>query len=337
MSRCLHLCKPSFEPVLGRELAWHGQTVVETGPGWVLAEEGSTAAPEAGELCFAHYSLLAPLELREATVNAQAAALAALAAERFREERIAAEWPLLFLTAAVEGVSGRTHGVEAEFRRRMERKMARVFRLAVAAAPMSPAPLRGLCVFFAGYDRFFAATRFRFWGQRRMKDDPEAPSRSYLKAEEAYGILGREPGPGETVVDLGAAPGGWSWSAAKRGARVVAVDNGPLKGGAARSPQIRHLREDAFRYEPPGGRPVDWLFCDLIENPYRVLGEILLPWLERGGCRRFVVNLKFGHHDPVQLLRKLWAPRGGVAARCRGFRVRQLHHDREEITLIGEV
>ena len=44
--------------------------------------------------------------------------------------------------------------------------------------------------------------------------------------------MGLEPMPGERVCDLGAAPGGWSYSAAKRGASVVAVDNGPLKGGA---------------------------------------------------------------------------------------------------------
>ena len=53
-----------------------------------------------------------------------------------------------------------------------------------------------------------------------MADNPAAPSRSYLKIEEAYGILGREPAQGETVADLGAAPGGWSFSAAKRGAKV---------------------------------------------------------------------------------------------------------------------
>ena len=31
----------------------------------------------------------------------------------------------------------------------------------------------------------------------------QAPSRSYLKVEEAYVVLGREPQPGETVCDLG--------------------------------------------------------------------------------------------------------------------------------------
>ncbi len=36
-----------------------------------------------------------------------------------------------------------------------------------------------------------------------MADDAQAPSRSYLKAEEAYLVLGQEPAAGETVVEQG--------------------------------------------------------------------------------------------------------------------------------------
>jgi 23S rRNA (cytidine2498-2'-O)-methyltransferase len=104
-----------------------------------------------------------------------------------------------------------------------------------------------------------------------MADDSLAPSRSYLKVEEAYIVLGREPVAGETVVDLGAAPGGWSYSAAKRGARVIAVDNGPLKGGALDHPLIEHRREDAFHFQPPTGEVIGWLFCDLVEEPHHVM------------------------------------------------------------------
>ena len=142
----------------------------------------------------------------------------------------------------------------------------------------------------------------------------------------------------ETVVDLGAAPGGWSFSAAEKGALVQAVDNGPLKGGAKEHPGIRHVQEDAFRYRPPASG-TDWLFCDMIESPRRVLDEILLPWIDRSWCRRFVVNLKVGKTDPVALLRRLLDggdPRS-LAARCRVLRIRQLFHDREEITCVGEV
>jgi 23S rRNA (cytidine2498-2'-O)-methyltransferase len=187
---------------------------------------------------------------------------------------------------------------------------------------------------WAGYD-------FPAWavvaGPRRMADDPLAPSRSYLKVEEAYAVLGVEPRPGEQVCDLGAAPGGWSYSAARRGARVIAVDNGPLKGGALGHPHIDHRREDAFRFHPAPGETFDWLFCDLVEEPHHVLADLVTPWLARGWCRRFIVNLKFGRVDPVRLLRELRAPEGPLARHAPGARVLHLFHDREEFTVVGAV
>jgi 23S rRNA (cytidine2498-2'-O)-methyltransferase len=174
-------------------------------------------------------------------------------------------------------------------------------------------------------------------GQRRMADDPLAPSRSYLKVEEAFVVFGREPAAGETVCDLGAAPGGWSYSAAKRGARVVAVDNGPLKGGALDHPLIEHRREDAFKFAVPDGEAFDWMFCDLVEDPHHVLNNLVAPWLERGWCRRFVVILKFGRTDPLALLREVRAPGAVFARRAQNLRLRHLYHDREEFTLVGDV
>jgi 23S rRNA (cytidine2498-2'-O)-methyltransferase len=171
-----------------------------------------------------------------------------------------------------------------------------------------------------------------------MKDDKGAPSRSYLKVEEAYGILGRAPVHRDTVVDLGAAPGGWSFSAAEKGAQVQAVDNGPLKGEAKDHPAIHHVQADAFRYHPLHDS-ADWLFCDLIDDPYLVLDDILLRWLDRGWCKAFVVNLKVGKMDPIGLLRQLLDSEGerSLVRRCRTLRIRQLFHDREEITCVGEV
>jgi 23S rRNA (cytidine2498-2'-O)-methyltransferase len=172
-----------------------------------------------------------------------------------------------------------------------------------------------------------------------MADDDLAPSRSYLKVEEAYGVLGREPRAGETVCDLGAAPGGWSYSAAKRGARVVAIDNGPLKGGALGHPQIDHRCEDAFKFAPDAvsRETFDWLFCDLVEEPHHVLQHIVAPWLAHGWCRRFVINLKLGRVDAVALLRELRAPDSPFTAHAPGTRIRHLYHDREELTLVGVV
>ena len=207
--------------------------------------------------------------------------------------------------------------------------MSRVAKLATPTLPSrAPGRHRGLFVFFTDFRKALVTREIIHGGQQRMADDPLAPSRSYLKVEEAYGILGNEPAPGETVVDLGAAPGGWSYSAAKRGARVIAVDNGPLKAGALNNPLITHLQQDAFHFVPDA--PVDWLFSDLVEDPHHVLDNIVAPWLERHWCRHFIVNLKFGRVDPVALLKE-------VHARIPSAKIRHLYHDREEFTLIGEL
>jgi 23S rRNA (cytidine2498-2'-O)-methyltransferase len=150
-------------------------------------------------------------------------------------------------------------------------------------------------------------------------------------------VLGVEPQPGETVVDLGAAPGGWSYSAARRGAQVLAVDNGPLKGGALGHPRIEHRREDAFGFRPVPGGTFDWLFCDLVEEPHHVLRNLVAPWLAQGWCRRFVVNLKFGRTDPLALLKELRAADSPFVRHAAAFRIRHLYHDREEFTVVGSV
>jgi 23S rRNA (cytidine2498-2'-O)-methyltransferase len=212
-----------------------------------------------------------------------------------------------------------------------------VAKLATPELPRGVGPTRGLFVHFPDFGRILVARDAYAHGPRRMADDVQAPSRSYLKVEEAYVVLGREPAQGDTVVDLGAAPGGWSYSAAKRGARVIAIDNGPLKGGALDHPQIEHRREDAFRFGPREGEVIDWLFCDMVEEPHHVLRDILLPWIQRGWCRRFVVNLKFGRVDAIGLLRELSAPHSPLATHVPNLRIRHLYHDREEFTLVGDV
>jgi 23S rRNA (cytidine2498-2'-O)-methyltransferase len=342
------------------------QESMERGPGWVMAaplrgehstfniqrstpksEEDSVQKKQeqvervdlnALDLAFAHAVLREPVEVRGESVNALAQQIADFFMKSLRDERVESAWPCVFACPAeIVGLGRRISGVEKAFHETLKKKLSRVAKLAVAGTPRGAGPARGLFVFFSDFGRAFVAREALLGGQRRMADDEAAPSRSFLKVEEAYGVLGREPQPGETVCDLGAAPGGWSYSAAQRGARVVAVDNGPLKGGALGHPQIEHRCEDAFKFKPLEGETFDWLFCDLLEEPHQVLNHIVEPWLARRWCRRFVVNLKFGHVDAMALLAELRAPGSPFVAHADSFRVRHLYHDREELTVVGTV
>ncbi|WP_290633720.1 23S rRNA (cytidine(2498)-2'-O)-methyltransferase RlmM [Aquisalimonas sp.] len=176
-------------------------------------------------------------------------------------------------------------------------------------------------------------------GIPRLRMPAEAPSRSTLKLEEALLTLlhpaERESllRPGGTAVDLGAAPGGWTWQLVRRGLHVTAVDNGPMDAALLDSGLVDHRREDGFRFRPR--RPVDWLVCDMVERPSRIL-PLVTGWLVDGACRQAVFNLKLPMkqryatvRDGLEQLRDALQRSG----RAMDVRCKQLYHDREEVTV----
>lgn len=171
---------------------------------------------------------------------------------------------------------------------------------------------------------------------RRLRD---APSRSALKLEEALLILLNDEQrkhllhPGMLAVDLGAAPGGWSWIMARQGLRVHAIDNGRLAASALATGLIEHIRADGFRYRPD--QPVDWLLCDMVEQPARI-AELIGLWFVRGHCRHAIFNLKLPMKKRYQEYQRCLKTLRGMLAQSGlnyQLRGRQLYHDRDEITL----
>ncbi len=324
--------QPGYETLAGDEALHHGLQPLHTGRGWVVAEGVAPA-----ELCFTHLRLSHATAIDAASVNALAAQLTDLFMEDIRGVALPEGWPVIFRFAdGITGLGQRVKAVEKEFRNRLKKRMAKLERTASGELPRGCGESTGLFVFFTAFDRCYMSIAAGSGGQRRMADDPAAPSRSYLKTEEAFAAMGREPLPGETAVDLGAAPGGWSYSVAKRGAHVVAIDNGPMKGGAHEHPLIEHRRDDAFKFMPAEGETFDWLLCDLVEEPHHVM-RLIEHWLEGRHCHRFVINLKFGRANALKLLDEVLDTGGRIAPRCSELMVRHLFHDRDEFTLMGQV
>jgi 23S rRNA (cytidine2498-2'-O)-methyltransferase len=174
-------------------------------------------------------------------------------------------------------------------------------------------------------------------GIPRLRMPREAPSRSTLKLAEALLEMLNEQEraqlrPGRRAVDLGASPGGWTWQLVNRGMRVTAVDNGPMDEALMESGLVEHLRADGFTFRPR--HPVDWLVCDMVEKPARVV-DLVARWFERGDCRAAIFNLKLPmkrRFEEVQLARELLQQRLSRLEGSWRIAARQLYHDREEIS-----
>ena len=179
-------------------------------------------------------------------------------------------------------------------------------------------------------------------GVPRLKMPSEAPSRSTLKLEEAWKLFISDErwyevlGGGKKAVDLGAAPGGWTWQLVRQGMLVTAVDNGPMDEAVMASGHVTHVREDGFAWQPK--RQVDWLVCDIVDRPTRV-ASMIADWLQQDLFRYAIFNLKL----PMKQRWDTWlACRDELlegmqsVRRPMRLRARQLYHDREEITCFIE-
>src|SRR3546814_682106 len=173
-------------------------------------------------------------------------------------------------------------------------------------------------------------------GIPRLRLHADAPSLSALKLEEALLTLlddrerARLLREGMHAADLGAAPGGWTWVLTRHGVRVSAIDNGPLRQHVLDTGLVEHLRADGFHWQPP--RPLDWMVCDMVEQPRRV-AERMATWLREGWCRQAIFNLKLPmkkRWDETRLCLDLVAEQAG---RPLAIRARQLPTDREELTV----
>lgn len=156
-----------------------------------------------------------------------------------------------------------------------------------------------------------------------VEDRSGPPNRAYLKLFEALTLARTRPGPGQRCVDLGAAPGGWTWVLAGLGADVLSIDRASLAPAVAAHPRVDHRRGDAFAMRPDSLGAVDWVVCDLAAYPDRVLA-LARAWAEAHPLAALVFTVKLqGAPDPAAWLPFLDIP---------GARLTHLASNRHELT-----
>ena len=163
-------------------------------------------------------------------------------------------------------------------------------------------------------------------GEARLVEDREGPpSRAYLKLYEAFVRQRCWPAQGDTCLDLGASPGGWTWLLAQTGASVVAVDKAPLADHVGRMRNVRWQEGSAFALDPRDQSPVDWLCSDIICYPQRLLG-LVQRWVDAGAARNMICTIKFQGATDHGIVREFGA--------IPGARVLHLHHNKHELTFM---
>jgi 23S rRNA (cytidine2498-2'-O)-methyltransferase len=342
----LHVAAEGSEGALLAELyrVYPGSSHALRSPGFVESLMSAEDAAKGAALAFA----LQCLPDAEPVSAPSIAAFAALAVERLvdRLGEGAAPWRLHVFCREAKGSAVRARRcalIAAEALEALKKRRRRLWksRIADGAEPWRAGeavaqlalerPEAGLFSFAPGdVCARLRRSMSRFpGGVVDVPDDPRPPSRAYRKLLEAEIRLGARIAKGETCVDLGAAPGGWTHVALSRGARVVAVDRSPLEPALMAHRDCEFVKGDAFRFAPAA--PVDWLLSDVIAYPERAL-DLVDRWTGARLCRRFVVTVKFrgdADYPAVERLKAILEARGAE------FEVRRLCANKNEVTAFG--
>ncbi len=144
-----------------------------------------------------------------------------------------------------------------------------------------------------------------------IEDKKNPPNRAYLKLWEALSLLEHNPKPGETVLDLGASPGGWTYVMQSFGAHVTAIDKAPLAAHIVKLPNITYLKQSAFALDPNDiPDKIDWLLSDVACYPER-LYELAMKWITANKAKQMILTIKLQGETNFSMIQKFQSIPGG--------------------------
>jgi 23S rRNA (cytidine2498-2'-O)-methyltransferase len=157
-----------------------------------------------------------------------------------------------------------------------------------------------------------------------IEDKTNPPNRAYLKLWEALSLCDNYPCVGQTAIDLGASPGGWTYVMQTFGTRVTAVDKAELEPDIAKLPGVTFLQQSAFALNPHDfAEPIDWLLCDVACYPQRTY-DLIMQWIQSGKAKQFIFTIKLQGQTDLEIVEKFKQIPGG--------RVIHLFYNKHEAT-----
>ena len=353
------LCRPGFAQSLASELGDRWNIAAEVVHNAAVAVADTVKLPDLSDTVFARQYL--PMAMRHTGADAGGVVdlvMARLGVLTKRDNYKPGRWTLHSFAIDDDPAIARGAKIEQELASGFKSKNQRMVKHRVAPDVFaeSPGEPRDMLIqiFVAGAEDAWVSIAPRTAGMspytggvQRMRAIPGAPSRSSSKMSEALEALrgfGVEAKPGETAVDLGAAPGGWTLVMARHGVDVTAVDHAEMEIPAAKKQanikmgKVTHVKENGLNFRPKA--PVDWLCCDMVMGSRQTL-EVLRAWLDEGLMRNFVVNIKLpqateNSWPAVKEAMDLFDAQGTKRpGKWPVLKARHLFHDRNEVTLMG--
>ena len=162
----------------------------------------------------------------------------------------------------------------------------------------------------------------------------EAPSRAYLKIAEAFLSYQPEILPGETVMEIGSAPGGASYYLLTQGFKVIGVDNAQMDPIVFHHKHFLHLKKNASAVmKKDFTDKVKWLAMDINVKPEIAFMELkkLLPELVdlKGALLTLKMPKTDGYLEVPEYLKRL------SKLGFKNLKAKQLFYNKQEIFIFA--
>ncbi len=157
------------------------------------------------------------------------------------------------------------------------------------------------------------------------KDFP--PNRAYLKLWELFTVYKLNYNPDDSVIDVGASPGGWSWVLSQHFKKVYSVDKAPLDPKILQISNIAAIAADAFKINYNDFKDCSWIFSDIICTPDKSY-ELINQWIANSFVQNFVCTLKFKGPCDFDILKKCLSVEGSTLI--------HLYQNKNEVTWLRQ-